>query len=70
MEEKVLQLGERRAITLKIWLKDNAAFTPQDGAYWNLRCEIQPKRRTVYNLTFTFQVGSEIVKKAIRIRVI
>ena len=22
MEEKVLQLGERRAITLKIWLKD------------------------------------------------
>lgn len=30
MEEKVLQLGERRAITLKIWLKDNAAFTPQN----------------------------------------
>ena len=24
MEEKVLQLGERRAITLKIWLKDTA----------------------------------------------
>ena len=70
MEEKVLQLGERRAITLKIWLKDNAAFTPQncewdlsytdskeaqgtilpeqDGAYWNLRCEIQPKRIQPY----------------------
>lgn len=31
--EKVFEFGERRRVTLRVWLNDHAEFTPQDCSY-------------------------------------
>ena len=32
-DEKIMELGERRRITLKVWLNDHSTFTPTDCTY-------------------------------------
>lgn len=90
--EKVFEFGERRRVTMKVWLNDGAAFTPsdckyqlmlgptvevegdceveQDGTAWKLTCEVQPKQRRPYKLTYIFDLGSEIIKRSVNIRVV
>ena len=90
--EKVFEFGERRRVTMKVWLNDGTSFTPanckyqlmlgptveaegsceteQDGTAWNLTCEVQPKQRRAYTLTYTFELGTEIIKRSVGIRVV
>lgn len=85
---KQLLLGERRKISILVWLTDGTAFTPtapgwelimgaieasgacdvaQDGGKWELTAEIEPKTRTTYRLVYTFGLGSEIVKREVKV---
>ncbi len=90
--EKVFELGERRRVTMRVWLNDHASFQPtdctfalllggvaeaegvceaeQDGDAWELSCEVQPKQRRPYKLTYTFGLGTEIIKRSVNIRVV
>lgn len=92
MTEKLMELGERRRITLKIWLEDDKAFTPlaptwelskayevqdqgeciqaQDGTRWELTAEVEPKGRGDYRLTYQFGIGTEIIRRSIKLKVV
>jgi hypothetical protein len=86
-------LGERRRVTMEIYLSDKSKFTPEnctwellsgmtaeeggtcetveqeDGKWW-LTCEIQPKARRTYTLQYTFELGTEIIKRNTEIKVV
>lgn len=92
MNEKIFELGERRRVTMKVWLNDVASFAPSNGAWelsiggtkeasgtcemeasgsnWKLTCEIQPKQRRTYKLQYSFELGTEIIKRSVFIKVI
>jgi hypothetical protein len=92
MNEKILELGERRKVALEVWLNDGGTFQPTDCTWqlmlgttpeskgncelvqsdrgWKLVCEVQPLRRAMYRLQYSFQMGSEIVKRTVPIKVI
>lgn len=93
MMEKIFELGERRRVTLEVWLAtgetiplENAAWTltpcggaeeasgtcetEQDGTRWRLTAEVQPETRRLYDLQYGFSMGSELVRRTVRIRVV
>lgn len=92
IEQRVMELGERRRITVTIWLSDNQTFTPDDptweltqtnqpvadgtceasadGAKWRLTAEIQPLARGDYRLTYIFGLGTEIIRRSVKIKVV
>jgi N-acetylneuraminic acid mutarotase len=87
-----LELGERRRVTLEVWLTDGGTFQPenckwqllfgstaesegdcdveQNGTRWRLTGEVEPKKRTTYRLQYSFQMGTEIVKRTVLIKVV
>lgn len=90
MDTLNFELGERRRISLKVWINGADSFAlsapvwelkkqvkessgtceaTQDGAAWVLVAEVQPKQKGQYELQFTFNVGTEIIKKSARINV-
>lgn len=62
MKERIMELGERRRVTLVLWM--------EDGARWQLTAEIQPESRGDYRLTYQFGLGTEIIRRSIPIRVV
>ena len=91
MNEKTFELGERRRVTLEVWLSDGQAFQPidpqwvltymqkeasgactivQNGDRWQLTAEVQPKKKGVYRLQYTFGLGTELIKRSVSIRVV
>lgn len=92
IDTRVMELGERRRITVTLWLKDNRAFTitdptweltqankpldtgpceaAQEDTKWRLTAEIQPAARGDYKLTYTFGLGTEIIRRSVRIQVV
>lgn len=94
MNEKIFELGERRRVTLEVWLSNGQTFTPTETSWtlsspsysapedsggcevqevsgkWQLTAEVEPKRRSTYTLQFTFHMGTEIVKRSVKLRVV
>ena len=85
------EFGERRRVSLKVWLCSGTTFqiqnctwtltkkeqeangaceTEADGNGYILTAEVQPKNQGVYKLQYTFEMGSEIIKKSVNIKVV
>ncbi len=97
MEEKLLELGERRRVTLEVRLATGQVFRPAnccwelraagcvcsdpesegaadaqedgDGSCWLLTAVIQPEKRGIYRLQYSFDLGEEIIRRSVQIKV-
>lgn len=93
MDEIILTLGEKRKLTMDVWLSTGEAFTlqnstwsllfakieeasgecevtPVTGNHYHLVAEIQPTKKGVYELSYSFHLGTEIVIRTVIIKVV
>jgi hypothetical protein len=96
MADLTFERGERRLVTLSVWLADGQtlpltdptwALMPSgwrgsvesdgtcdvgdgDGGKKNLTALVQPEKAGSYELEYTFNVGLEIIKRTVTIKVV
>lgn len=93
MDEIILTLGEKRKLTMDVWLSTGEAFTlqnaawqlcfleeeeasgecvvtPVTGNHYHLVAEIQPLKKGVYELSYTFNLGTEVIIRTVIIKVV
>lgn len=57
--------GETEATGTCTTFSDN-----DESIVWNVVCEIQPEQLGVFDLTYTYYVGTEVLKERVTVRVV
>lgn len=92
-DKKLFILGERRRVTMYLWLESSVTWTPEDPTWtlygpdgaeaahgaaealqtaegWSLSTLCEPTARGEWLLLFSFDLGDEHVRRAVRIKVV